>query len=183
MVRAWPGSHVVVAAIVLGLLFAGCWGDIKAPPSPAESRAPTIVGRIVGWGEPNVSYLLDTGVVVDPSGTGSSASTTATLLSDHGAQWSPDRPGGLLLAGEDADGRFYAAAEFETDGCFRIRGQGYIESGQIHLSSGLILAFAPEMTRKNDRGYYDPSWLLAFDVICLDPEGRVISIHQLPLGV
>jgi hypothetical protein len=52
------------------------------------------------------------------------------------------------------------------------RGQGYIESGQIHLSSGLILPFAAEMTRKNDRGYYDPSWLLAFDVICLDLEGR-----------
>lgn len=52
----------------------------------------------------------------------------------------------------------------------------------LHLSSGLVLPFAPDVEHQNDRTYYDPAWLLAHDHVCLDEDGVVTSIHQLPLG-
>ena len=182
MLRPPTVSRVFPAGVLLiGLVVLGCT-DVKAPPLPSRSRIPTIVGRIEGWGIANTSYRLDTGEVVrvyeDPS-TGLAA---AELLSETWASFpSSDHAGGLVLAGEDADGRFYAATEPEAGGCFQLRGQGYIEPGQVHLSSGLVLAFATGFTRQNDRGYYDASWLLDFDVICLDDRGLVTSIRQLPL--
>lgn len=174
-----------VLSVVFGLLVVGCvpYSNPTAPPTPTTERIPTAVGRIEGWGEANVSYLLDTGDVVVVHGGGSSDAEPAALLSETGV-WMPSaqRPGGLLLAGDDADGRFYAATLPDDGGCFLMRGPGYIETDRVHLSSGLVLLFAEEPLRFNHRGSTDESWLLSFDHICLDGQGRVTSIRQLPLG-
>src|SRR5687767_12014437 len=173
------GRLVAFTWVPLVLVVAGCFGEIDAPPLPDEDRVPTIVGRIDGWAEPNVSYRLDTGdvVVVDgPDG--------ATLL--NGSVWMRDfdHPAGLILAGEDAAGRFYAATRFpEGDGCYLIQGLGYIDPNRVHFSSGLVLPFLKDdIVIDNTRGHYPESWLLSHDWVCLDQEGRVTSIHQLPLG-
>jgi len=183
MARLPTASRVLLAGVVLiGLVVLGC-SDVKAPPAPTTSRIPTIVGRIEGWGVANTGYRLDTGEVVGVAADPSTGAPSAELLSATQISFpSSDHAGGLLLAGEDADGHFYAATEPEANGCFLVRGQGYIEPGQVHLSSGLVLAFATGFTRQNDRGFYDASWLLDFDFICLDGRGRVTYIRQLPLG-
>ena len=178
-----PASRMLLArALLFGLVVLGCT-DVSAPPMPSGSRIPTIVGRIEGWGPNNTGYRLEGGQVVDIGADASTGAPAAKRLSSTMESFpDSDFRGGLLLAGEDADGRFYAATEPEADGCFEIHGQGYIEPGQVHLSSGLVLAFSTGFTRRNDRGYYDASWLLDFDLICLDHQGRITSIHQLPLG-
>ena len=172
------GRLVALTWIPLVLVVAGCYSQIAAPPLPDADRVPTIVGHIEGWAEPNVSYRLDTGdvVVVDgPDG--------ARLL--NGSVWMPDfdRAAGLILAGEDAAGRFYAATRFAEDGCYLIQGLGYIDPDRVHFSSGLVLPFIKDdIVIDNTRGYYPESWLLSHDWVCLDREGRVTSIQQLPLG-
>jgi hypothetical protein len=63
-----------------------------------------------------------------------------------------------------------------------MRGEGYIDPGRIHLSSGLVLPKAAGFEQRSDRSDAEPSWILSFDHICLDPEGRVKSVWQLALG-
>lgn len=180
-----PRLAILLVRMALGgFLVVGCWpyANPTAPPTPAAARIPTIVGQIGGWAPDNVSYRLEGGDVVDVGGPGSSAAPAA-LLSDTRI-WMPssDSAGGLLLFGEDADGRFYAATQPDEGGCFLVRGQGYIEPDRVHLSSGLVLFYAADLDRHNGRGRGDPSWLLSFDSICLNGDGRVTFINQLPLG-
>ena len=176
-----PGPYGRITAVVwmsLAVVVAGCYGEVPAPPLPGEDRVPTIVGQIEGWAEPNVSYLLDTGDLVQVSGP-----APATFL--NGSVWLADfdHPAGLLLAGEDARGTFYAATGFdEGDGCFLIQGEGYIDPDRVHFSSGLVLPLTAETVVDRDRTQFGETWLFAFDRVCLDRHGRVTSIRQLPLG-
>ena len=172
------GRRIAVAWILLAVVVAGCYGDIPAPPLPTEDRVPTIVGQIEGWADPNVSYRLDTGDVVQVHGP-----TPAKNL--NGGVWLADfdHPAGLLLAGEDALGPFYAATGFdEGDGCFVIQGDGYIDPDRVHFSSGLVLPLTPDTVVHRDRTQFGETWLFAFDRVCLDRQGRVTSIRQLQLG-
>ena len=168
--------------VASALLACGCYGAPKQPPLPQADRIPTVIGRIVDREAGSNTYELAGGESVElvPRGTGPDA---AALLSGTDI-WLPDvgRPGGLLLVGEDAGGRFYAATQPLEDGCYVMRGEGYVEPERIHLSSGLVLAKAAAFELRSDRSQLEPSWILSFDHICLDPEGRVTSVWQLPLG-
>jgi hypothetical protein len=168
-----------IAVLLLALtLVASCGHDPEAPPKPTASRVATIVGKIVDWAEPNVSYRLDTGDVVEIFSREPGSPSIAMRLTDTNAS-----PGGLLLAGSDDLGPFYGATRPEERGCLGVRGQGYLERDQIHLSSGLVLTFADDMVLTDQRGQLPDEWLLDFDLVCLDEDGKVKSITQVGLGV
>jgi hypothetical protein len=169
MVRRLVLPLVAVVAVV------GCIGayDVKAPPVPNTTRTPTIIG--VAGPESDGVYRLEDGTIVDVGGPRSSAAPAALLGEEfHGA-------GSLLLFGEDAQGRFYAAARARDEqGCFRIYGgTGYIDPGRIHYSSGLVVPFAEGIKRKNNRDHIDHTWLFEFDLVCLNEAGQVTLIEQL----
>jgi hypothetical protein len=187
MGRRWPHS-VAISAVLLLLTASACSGNPDPPPVPTETRVPAVIGRLVGFAPDGHGYLLDDGTVIDLGLSGSDAPKAKLLSAGSPHLPDGDRRGGLLLFGEDAAGRFYAAASPSGSGdvgCDILRGQGFIESDRVHLSTGLALPFASGMTRINDRDprHVDPTWLLDFDPICIDEDGKVTSIHQLPLGV
>jgi hypothetical protein len=173
-------------SLVTAIAALGCQGDPDPPPIPTSIRTASIIGQVVDYAPDGGGYVLDDGRVVE-LGLQASSEERPTLMSrTNVAMPSGGAPGGLLMFGNDQAGAFYAATlPPDAVGCFALGAEGYIEDGQMHLSSGLVLPFAPGMTRINDRDarYVDPTWLLDFDAICLDAEGSVTSIHQLPLGV
>ena len=173
-------ARTVVAAAMLAST--GACDEIDPPPRPAMTRVATTVGRLADITAGNSGYVLTDGTVVVIGQAGSPDRARRMSESDV---WLPsvDAPGGLLLYGEDDAGSFYAATlPPDGTGCFGLRALGYIETDRLHLSTGLVLPFAEDVERRNDRGYYDPAWLLAADYVCLDEDGVVTSIHQLPLG-
>ena len=176
MRRMWRRVAPRILAVLLVAIPLGCY-DVKAPPVPTTTRVPTIVGEATGWSDPSVSVAIDTGgdvAIVDPRG----RLTTAPI-----AFRSTSGPGSLVLAGSDENGAFYAVTGAGTaDGCFRLSGQGYTESDRIHLSSGLVGPFAPNIAVENGRFDQYASWLMDFDVICVDRTGRVTSIYKYPFG-
>ena len=173
---AFTFAATMTLAAVVGLVVVACY-DIKAPPVPTTTRVPTIVGEATGWSVPNVSVALDTGgdVAIDNPGTRLSTSQIEFP--------STTGPGSLVLAGADEHGAFYAATHAGTvDGCFELDGQGYTEADQIHLSSGLVLPYAKDMTVDNGRFDQYASWLEDFDRVCVDRTGHVTSILKYPFG-
>jgi hypothetical protein len=180
MFRRWA----LLLGISVGL--SACYGQIEAPPRPTAIRIPTIVGELAGIEQDNATYRLRDGTRVTIGSRWDGASPTATQLSDR-SLWLPAPPkgGGLLLYGEDAAGRFWASTEPDDgSGCFALHGQGYLEDVGVHLSSGLVLTFAPGGTVRNPRAanQTDPSWILSFDIICLNRDGQVTLLNHLPLG-
>lgn len=177
-------GHLITSGVI-AVAIAGCFGNPDPPPVPTQTRVPTVIGRLVGRTPDRVGYLLEDGTRVDLGLSGSDLAEAERLSASSAVLPDGDRPGGLLLFGEDADGRFYAATSAREEGaCDHLRGEGYLETDRVHLSTGLSLQLAPDMARINDRDarYNDPAWLFGFDFICLDEDGRVTSIHQLPLG-
>ena len=179
-----PATGGLLAGALLATLVAGCFGDPDPPPVPTQVRVPTIIGMVKGPAPDGVGYELESGDIVHLRGPEPDASPATRLSrSDVQSPGAPDWRPHLLLVGEDELGAFYAATDTQFAGdCLRLIGEGYIEEGRAHLSSGLVVLFAEEIEIDNDRGYYDESWLLSFDRICLDADGRVIRIEQLPLG-
>jgi hypothetical protein len=176
MLAMWRSVAPCLFAVLIVAIPLGC-GDIKAPPVPTTTRLPTIVGEATGWSDPNVSVALDTGgdVAIDDA---HAQLTTAPVQFR-----STSGPGSLVLAGADEHGPFYAVTRAGTaDGCFELDGQGYTEADRIHLSSGLALSFAPNMTVDDGRFDQSASWLMESDVVCLDRAGRVTSILKYPFG-
>lgn len=178
MWRSVAPRFLVVLLVAIPL---GCY-DVKPPPVPTTTRVPTIVGEALDWADPPVSVRLDTGDVVsvgardEPGRTGALTKTPVNFPSSAG-------PGSLVLAGQDDLGPFYAATLPGTkDGCFRLSGQGYTEAGRIHLSSGLVLTFAPDVAIENGRFDQYASWLMDFDTVCVDRGGLVTSILKQPFG-
>jgi hypothetical protein len=175
-------------ALLLGvaLVTSACYGQIQAPPRPSASRVPTIVGELAAQ-EPDGVYRLRDGLRVTIGAPSSGGPPAAAQLSDRGV-WLPQPPtgGGLVLYGEDAAGPFWASTEPDNGtGCFTLHGQGYFERDVgVHLSSGLVLPFAIGGRVHNPRAanQTDPAWILAFDNICLDRNGHVTLVDQLPLG-
>lgn len=164
------------------LLVAACH-DIGAPPRPAAVRVPQTVGQIVRVDPRPWTFLLDDGRLIEVGGTESSAEPMTRLTRELPSGPSSAGAGGLLLVGRDAAGPFYAATSGpRSDGCFELHGDGYLEPGRVHLSSGLALELAPDATVRNERDTHDPSWLLDFDRVCVGRDGRVVSVVQLPLG-
>jgi hypothetical protein len=170
--------HLALCLLALLLVAAplGCY-DIKPPPVPTTTRLPTIVGEATGWSDPNVSVAIDTGgdvAIDDPR----AQLTTAPVQFR-----STSGPGSLVLAGSDENGAFYAVTRAGTaDGCFELHGQGYTEADRIHLSSGLVVPFAPNITVENGRFDQYASWLMDYDNVCVDRTGHVTSIRKLPFG-
>jgi len=170
--------------VALAVTLIGACRDIDAPASPTAVRVATTIGQIVEAGPGSWSYRLAGGELVDVGGTGSSAPPMARLSRALPQPPSSDHVGGLLLVGRDAAGPFYAATDVpKADGCFEIHGAGYLEPGQIHYSTGLVLPLDANVTVTNERGTHPATWLLEADAVCLDASGLVTSIHQLPLGV
>lgn len=165
----------LVLPLVAVVAVVGCIGayDVKAPPAPNTIRTPTIIG--VAGRESDGVYRLEDGTIVDVGGPRSSAAPAALL----GQEFSGD--GSLLMLGEDAQGRFYAATRARDEqGCFRIYGgPGYIDPGRIHYSSGLVVPFAEDIKRENERDHIDHTWLFDFDLVCLNEAGQVTLIEQL----
>jgi len=164
---------VAVAAVV------GCIGvyDIKAPPLPSTTRTPTIIGVIAGRESNTDTYRLADGTLIDVGGPNSSAIPAELLSQPSGGD------GSLLLFGEDERGRFYAATRRRDERrCVSIYGQGYIDPGRIHYSSGLVVPFAEDIERKNERDHIDHTWLFDFDLVCLNEAGQVTLIDQHSLG-
>jgi len=180
----WPATSsraTIGIAFAVALVAVACY-DIRPPPVPGAERVPTIVGQIVG-GTPGVTYELSTGDTVeirDAAG----AKIREQLGSDGGDPPGNNGPeGGLILAGEDAAGKFYAATRSpDTEGCFPIFAPGYLQQDRVLLSTGLVLKLAADVRVQNDRTSIDRSWLFSSDVICLDRSGEVTSIHQVAMG-
>ena len=171
----------IALAVVVALLTVACY-QVQAPPVPTSERIPTVVGQIVG-GTPRVVYELSNGEIVEiRDSTG--AHLRQQLGDDVGDPPGLNGPeGGLILAGEDAVGKFYAATRSpESDGCFRIFSPGYLQQERVVLSTGLVLRLTPDVRIQNERPDIDPSWLLSTDRICLDGSGEVWFIHQRALG-
>ncbi len=185
MRRRWQPYVAFLGSTLLAVTILGCIGNPEPPPVPTQTRVPTVVGRLVGPTPDRFGFLLEDGTSVDLGLSGSDVPRAERLSANDVQLPDRDRPGGLLLFGEDAGGRFYAATTpHDQFSCDILRGQGYIERDRVHLSTGLVVPFAPDMSRINDRDpkYNDPTWLLDFDLICLDEDGRVTLIRQLPLG-
>jgi len=177
--RSYDADVKRMAVLLLAAwLVATCGRDPDPPPKPTASRVATIVGKVVDWAEPNVSYRLDTGDVVELFSREPGSPSGVMRLTETGAY-----PGGLLLAGSDDLGPFYGATRPEERGCLSVRGQGYLERDQLHLSSGLVLPFADDMVLTDQRGQLPDEWLLDADWVCLDEHGKVKSITQVGLGV
>jgi len=178
----WP---TIALATVVAVVAAACYA-VKAPPVPSAERVPTVIGQIVAV-TAGQAYQLSNGesvAVRDAAG----SSIREQLGSDAGFLPESNGPeGGLILAGQDANGEFYAATRSPRgDGCFEIRGPGYLQLDRkrVHLSTGLVLELADDVRVLNDRpaNAVDPSWLFETDDICLDAAGVVTSIHQEALG-
>ena len=172
---------VLAFVAVVALLTVACY-QVQAPPVPTSERIPTVIGQIVG-GTPTGGYELSGGETVEiRDSTG--ADLRQRLGNDYGDPPGLNGPeGGLILAGEDAGGKFYAATRSpESEGCFRIFSTGYLKDERVVLSTGLVLRLTPDVRVQNERPDIDPSWLLSSDRICLDPSGDVWFIHQVALG-
>ena len=182
----WSPARVratLVLLAVLGLVVVACY-DIKPPPVPSAERVPTIVGQIVAV-LPNGRFELATDDVIDIRDQAYGGGTRTRLGRDTGSPPDTDgSPGGLILAGEDSLGRFFAATRPPEEGCFRIFGSGYLQldRNRVLLSSGLVLQLKPGFTVENDRPTIATEWLFEADTICLDASGNVTSIHQEGFG-
>ena len=178
---AAAGRSSIAFAVVVALMAVACY-QVQAPPVPTSERIPTVVGQIVG-GTPRVIYELSNGEIVEiRDSTG--ADLRQRLGDDVGDPPGLNGPeGGLILAGGDALGTFYAATRSpESDGCFRIFSPGYLQQERVVLSTGLVLRLTRGVRVQNERPDTDPSWLLSSDRICLDRSGEVWFIHQVALG-
>jgi len=171
-------------AAATAVIAVACY-DIKPPPVPTSERIPTTISQIVAV-MPNGRYELANDEVIDVRDSAIGGGTRTRIGRDPG--FPPDgdgTPGGLILAGEDSLGRFYAATRApEADGCFRILGPGYLQLDQkrVHLSSGLVVQLSDGFELTSGRYDIDPSWLFDFDEICLNDAGEITSIHQSSFG-
>jgi hypothetical protein len=178
----------MLLTVAIGGVSVACYGEVHAPPSPATSRVPIIVGQVLSIGPDDVTYRLTGDRLVTLGVPAPGATPSVLLLSDtRVARPASAGTGGLLLYGEDAAGAFWAGTDApDADGCFRLRGQGFIEPGKIHLSSGLVLDLTADgkpWLNGRAANQAGPTWILAFDIVCLDRDGHVTFINQLPLGV
>jgi hypothetical protein len=174
----------IEVAVLVALLTVACY-QVNAPPVPTAERVPTTIGQIVGV-LPNGRYELANDEVIDVRDPAIGGGTRTRLGKDPGTPPDADgTPGGLIMAGEDSLGRFYAATRApEADGCFLIFGPGYLQLDRkhVHLSSGLVVQLSDDFELTSGRYDIDPSWLFDFDRICLDKSGEVTSIHQGSFG-
>jgi hypothetical protein len=173
--------------VLLAVLALAACGRAGPPPVPTQNRHPDFIGRITAWaseegGRTRLSLRSDAGELLDvslrlvPTAADDGwlttrltpASVETDLLEDGGV-----RDGALVLYGEDDEGIFYGVAR-PSRSCFEIsfgvQEGAYLEGGDVHLVTGLVLESALDAPRRpND-------WpLRSGDSVCLDALGTVID--------
>ena len=189
-----------IAGVVMTIVLAACGSRGPEPPAPDRALIPETVELADHWDFAlcqDVRFTLRSGatVVVMRSGIRSEGcpeiaptpqlfGTASGAMSgaESGEAWTSDTAP-LIFVGSDGDRPWFGSAT-RDDSCWRVwfveREGAFLETASMHLATGPVLPLADGF--RFDDSPEDLYPLRAGDSICLDAEGRVLSILVLPMN-
>ena len=184
--------RLVISSLLLSLAVIACGGRAPEPARPDRSLVPDAAAVADRWEAlpcGGVRFTLRPGSTVDVVLAGADQQACpgqtptpillgqaqyATNGASPGEPWASGAP--LILTGADGNDRWWATIGNEGADCIRFpEGAGaYLEGETLHLSTGLVLSLSPDFAVPDYPP--DPYPLRQDDLMCLDEQGRVVSI-------